>query len=58
MYNNPVLDQLPNHLFDLVIEKPYNSYTFQDHAIWRFVMRQNVDFLRNKAHHAYSNGLA
>lgn len=58
MYNNPVLDRLPQHLFDLVIEKPYNSYTFQDHAIWRFVMRQNVDFLRNKAHHAYSNGLA
>lgn len=57
MYNNPVLNQLPRHLIDLVIEKPYNSYTFQDHAIWRFVMRQNVDFLRDKAHHTYLNGL-
>lgn len=57
MYNNPVLSKLPAHLTDLIIEKPYNSYNWQDHAIWRYVMRQNVDFLKERAHPAYLNGL-
>jgi len=57
MYNNPVLDRLPRHLFKLVIDQPFNSYTWQDHSIWRYVMRQNVDFLRDKAHPAYLEGL-
>lgn len=57
MYNNPVLDRLPHHLFKLVIDQPFNSYTWQDHSIWRYVMRQNVDFLRDKAHPAYLEGL-
>ena len=57
MYNNPVLNKLPAHLTGLIIEKPYNSYTWQDHAIWRYVMRQNVDFLKERAHPAYLNGL-
>jgi phenylalanine-4-hydroxylase len=57
MYNNPVLDRLPRHLTDLIIEKPYNSYTWQDHSIWRYVMKQNVAFLKDKAHAAYLSGL-
>lgn len=57
MYNNPVLDRLPGHLLSLVIEKPYNSYTWQDHAVWRYVMKQNVHFLKDKAHPAYLDGL-
>lgn len=57
MYNNPVLDRLPGHLLSLVIEKPYNTYTWQDHAVWRYVMKQNVHFLKDKAHPAYLDGL-
>lgn len=57
MYNNTVLDRLPGHLLSLVIEKPYNSYTWQDHAVWRYVMKQNVHFLKDKAHPAYLDGL-
>jgi len=57
MTNNPVLARLPKHLYQLIIDQPYNSYTWQDHAVWRFVMRQNVDFLKEKAHQAYLEGL-
>lgn len=54
---NEVLEKLPRHLMDLVIDQPYNEYTAQDHAVWRFVMRQNLDFLRKVAHPAYVDGL-
>ncbi len=54
---NEVLDRLPKHLLDLVIDQPYNEYTAQDHALWRYVMRQNVRFLGEVAHGSYTNGL-
>ncbi|MBG0781792.1 MAG: aromatic amino acid hydroxylase [Bacteroidales bacterium] len=57
MINNPVLARLPKHLYRLIIDQPYNAYTWQDHAVWRFVLRQNVDFLKDKAHQAYLDGL-
>lgn len=57
MFNNKVLERLPHHLFSLVIDQPYNSYTMQDHAVWRFVMRQNLAFLKDKAHVSYLEGL-
>jgi phenylalanine-4-hydroxylase len=57
MKKNAILDRLPRHLFQLVIDQPYNSYTWQDHSVWRYVMRQNVDFLKKFAHHSYINGL-
>lgn len=54
---NEVLDKLPAHLLDLVIDQPYENYTAQDHAVWRYVMRQNVNFLGKVAHSSYLNGL-
>ncbi|MCF8232314.1 MAG: aromatic amino acid hydroxylase [Bacteroidales bacterium] len=54
---NEVLEKLPRHLMDLVIDQPYNEYTAQDHAVWRFVMRQNLDYLQHVAHPAYVDGL-
>ena len=54
---NQILDNLPRHLMSLVIEQPYNEYTPQDHALWRYVMRQNVRFLGKVAHGAYLDGL-
>jgi phenylalanine-4-hydroxylase len=57
MQNNEVLNHLPRHLLKLIIDRPYNSYTWQDHAIWRFVMRQNIHFLKDMAHSSYLNGL-
>lgn len=41
----------------LVIDQPYQAYTPQDHAIWRYVMRQNVHYLSQVAHGSYVEGL-
>lgn len=57
METNEILDKLPKHLLSLLIEQPYNEYTSQDHALWRYVMRQNVRFLGKVAHSAYLDGL-
>lgn len=57
MESNDVLDKLPRHLLSLVIEQPYNEYTAQDQAVWRYVMRQNVRYLPHVAHSSYLNGL-
>jgi phenylalanine-4-hydroxylase len=57
METNPILDKLPRHLMSLVIDQPYNEYTPQDHALWRYVMRQNVRFLGKVAHGSYLDGL-
>jgi phenylalanine-4-hydroxylase len=57
MEHNEVLDKLPRHLMSLVIDQPYNDYTAQDHAVWRYVMRQNVRYLPAVAHHSYLEGL-
>jgi phenylalanine-4-hydroxylase len=54
---NEVLDKVPKHLMSLVIDQPYNDYTAQDHAIWRYVMRQNVRYLSKVAHGSYLDGL-
>jgi phenylalanine-4-hydroxylase len=57
MESNEVLDKLPDHLRSLIIEQPYNDYTAQDHAVWRYVMRQNIRYLPAVAHHSYLEGL-
>jgi phenylalanine-4-hydroxylase len=57
MEMNEILDKLPRHLMSLVIDQPYNEYTPQDHALWRYVMRQNVRYLGKVAHGSYLDGL-
>ncbi len=57
MESNEILDKLPRHLMSLVIDQPYNDYTAQDHAIWRYVMRRNVKYLPQVAHESYLDGL-
>lgn len=57
MESNEVLDKLPRHLMSLVIDQPYNDYTAQDHAIWRYVMRRNVHYFPKVAHGSYLDGL-
>ena len=54
---HPILKKLPNHLRQFVVDQHYEDYTPQDHAIWRFVMRQNYAFFRHTAHKAYIDGL-
>jgi phenylalanine-4-hydroxylase len=57
METNEILDKLPKHLMDLIIEQPYNEYTSQDHAVWRYVMRQNFNYLPKVSHGSYVKGL-
>ena len=57
MEMNEILERLPKHLLNLVIDQPYTNYTPQDHALWRYVMRQNVRYLSQVAHGSYLEGL-
>lgn len=57
MESNEVLAKLPKHLLRLVIDQPYNEYTARDHAVWRYVMRQNIRYLTKVAHGSYIDGL-
>jgi len=57
MINNPVIQQLPKHLMGFITDQHYDDYTPQDHAIWRFVMKQNLRKLATLAHASYLAGL-
>lgn len=49
--------QIPPHLRQFVSQQHYEDYTPVDHAVWRYVMRQNHHFLKDTAHPAYVEGL-
>ena len=55
--SNSVLDKLPYHLRDFILKQPYDSYTAQNQAVWRYVMRKNMDYLKTMAHESYISGL-
>lgn len=54
---NEAVAGLPRHLRQFIVDQRYERYTPVDHAVWRYIMRQNVDFLRHHAHGAYLDGL-
>ena len=56
--SNKVISRLPRHLRSLVIPQPYNEYTMQNQAVWRYVMRKSINYLSNIAHSSYLKGLA
>ncbi len=55
--SNPVLDKLPEHLKQYIKPQNYEEYTPIDQAVWRYVMRKNVDYLSRVAHSSYLEGL-
>lgn len=55
--SNKIIARLPKHLQSFVIRQPYNEYTFQNQAVWRYVMRKNTDYLAKVAHKSYLPGL-
>jgi phenylalanine-4-hydroxylase len=55
--NNPVLDKLPKHLRQFIKPQNYDDYSPIDQAVWRYVMRKNVDYLSRVAHGSYLDGL-
>ncbi|MFT5761400.1 MAG: phenylalanine-4-hydroxylase, partial [Polaribacter sp.] len=54
---NEVTKRLPKHLHKFIVKQPYEEYTAQNQAVWRYVMRLNVDYLKRVAHKSYSKGL-
>jgi phenylalanine-4-hydroxylase len=55
--SNPILDKLPKHLKQYIKPQNYEHYTAIDQAVWRYVMRKNVDYLSQVAHTSYVDGL-
>ncbi len=49
---------IPSHLQPHVAPQHYDDYTPTDHAVWRYVMRLNLNTLQDTAHPAYLEGLA
>jgi phenylalanine-4-hydroxylase len=55
--SNPLLDRLPKHLKQFIKPQNYSDYTPINQAVWRYVMRKNVDYLSKVAHKSYLEGL-
>src|SRR6184192_1860152 len=56
-YSNAAVAATPKHLLQFAVDQRYDDYTSVDHAVWRFIMRQNVFFLKEYAHKVYFKGL-
>ena len=54
---NEVTLKLPKHLHKYVVNQSYEEYTAQNQAVWRYVMRINVNYLSKVAHSSYVEGL-
>ncbi|ETI70630.1 aromatic amino acid hydroxylase [Neobacillus vireti] len=52
-----VVKKIPVQLKQFISKQYYDSYSPIDHAVWRFVMKQNHYFLKGIAHPYYVNGL-
>src|SRR5438045_8731092 len=56
-YDNAAVASCPKHLLQFAVDQRYDDYTSVDHAVWRFIMRQNIFFLKEYAHKVYFKGL-
>lgn len=54
---NPLIERLPKHLKQFIKPQDYGDYTPINQAVWRYVMRKNVDYLSRVAHSSYLEGL-
>ncbi len=55
--SNPLIERLPGHLKQFIKPQDYSDYTPINQAVWRYVMRKNVDYLSKVAHNSYLEGL-
>ncbi|MDB2350402.1 aromatic amino acid hydroxylase [Flavobacteriaceae bacterium] len=56
--HNSVTKKLPKYLHKFIVKQPYEEYTAQNQAVWRYVMRLNVNSLKRIAHDCYIEGLS
>lgn len=54
---NEILAKLPERLKQYIVAQNYEHYTPINHAVWRYVMRANVNYLSEVAHPSYMDGL-
>lgn len=55
--SNILIDRLPKHLKQFIKPQNYEDYTPINQAVWRYVMRKNIDYLSKVAHSSYLEGL-
>jgi phenylalanine-4-hydroxylase len=55
--SNPLIERLPKHLKQFIKPQVYEDYTPINQAVWRYVMRKNVEYLGKVAHESYLDGL-
>jgi phenylalanine-4-hydroxylase len=55
---NQIIEQIPPHLRQYVVEQDYSRYTPVEQATWRFILRQLKSFLSRHAHECYVEGLS
>lgn len=56
-FHNAQVALLPPHLKQYIVPQHYERYTAVDHAVWRYVMRQNYSYLKKVAYYPYIKGL-
>ena len=56
-YSEKVIARLPQHLKRFIVPQNYELYSAIDQAVWRFVMRKNMSYLKKIAHKSYIDGL-
>ena len=54
---NKHLRKLPDHLLQYIVDQDYTKYTSVDQAVWRYVMKKNIDYLPKVIFGNYMNGL-
>lgn len=57
LFKNPIINRLPKHLKQFIVDQNYVAYSPQDHSVWRYVLRQNHRYLIEHAHEIYFEGL-
>lgn len=55
--SNALIEQLPSYLKQFIKPQNYDEYTPVNQAVWRYVMRKNLQYLSINAHESYLIGL-
>ena len=55
---NSVTKKLPKYLHKFIVKQPYEDYTAQNQAVWRYVMMLSIDYLKTVAHDSYLEGIS
>ncbi len=55
---NSVTKKLPKYLHKFIVKQPYDEYTAQNQAVWRYVMMLSVDYLKTVSHDSYLEGIS